>query len=39
MLTVVILVIVIIGAVILGGWLKKQKEMDKNNSDGSIHPK
>jgi flagellar basal body-associated protein FliL len=39
MLTIVIVVVLIAGAIIIAGWLKKKNEIDKNKSDGTIHPK
>jgi hypothetical protein len=39
MLTLIMLFLIIVGAVIAFGFLRKSKEIDKTKSDGTIHPK
>jgi preprotein translocase subunit SecG len=39
MLTFIVVSIFIIGIIIILGILKKKKEIDEKDSDGTIHPK
>jgi hypothetical protein len=38
MVSVIVVVVLIVGAILIVGWIKKKKEIDKNESDGTIHP-
>ncbi len=39
MISIIVVIVLIVGAIVIAGWIKKKKEIDKGDSDGTIHPR